>query len=120
MNATEVRLNHPYVEYHHGGYWVAGTRVSLDSVVYQWREGLSAETIQEECFSTLTLAQVFGALAYYLEHQSEIDEYLKQEEANEELIREQIRSAYPEAARRADELARHLDLSRHEDQVPSR
>jgi hypothetical protein len=39
MNATEVKLDHPYVEYHHGGYWVAGTRVSLDSIAQlrSWR-----------------------------------------------------------------------------------
>jgi uncharacterized protein (DUF433 family) len=111
-------MSQPYIEYHHGGYWIAGTRVSLDSIVYRWREGLSAETIQKECFTTLSLAQVFGALAYYLDHQTEIDEYLKKAEEEEEVIREQLRAAYPEAARRVDELAKQLPSAHHEDQVP--
>jgi hypothetical protein len=30
-----------YVEYRNGGYWIANTRVSLDSVVYAFLDGLS-------------------------------------------------------------------------------
>jgi hypothetical protein len=68
----------------------------------------------------LTLAEVFGAPAFYLDHKNEIDEYLKKAEKEEEVIREQLRAAYPEAARRADELARRIALPQHEDRVPSR
>lgn len=37
-----------YVEERNGGLYVAGTRVSLDSVVQSFNEGMSAETIVEE------------------------------------------------------------------------
>jgi uncharacterized protein (DUF433 family) len=111
MNATEVQLEHPYVDYHDGGYWVAGTRVSLDSIVYRWREGLSPETIQRECFTTLTLAQVFGALAYYLDHQAEIDEYLKRQQAKEQIIAQQLREQYPDIHRKLDKLLKDAPLS---------
>jgi uncharacterized protein (DUF433 family) len=50
-----------YIEERDGGYYVAGTRVSLDSIVQCFNEGLSPEAILEE-FGTLTLAQVFGAM----------------------------------------------------------
>ena len=63
-----------YVELRNGGYYLAGTRVSLDSIVRAFREGLSAETIHGE-FDTLTLARVYGAIAYYLENQPFIDDY---------------------------------------------
>lgn len=63
-----------YVEERNGGFYVSGTRVSLDSVVQCFRDGMSAETITEE-FDTLTLAQVYGAIAHYLEHQPAIDLY---------------------------------------------
>ena len=46
---------HEYVERHDGGYWVAGSRVSLDSVVYAFLEGLAPETIVAECFPVLSL-----------------------------------------------------------------
>jgi uncharacterized protein (DUF433 family) len=50
------------------GYYVAGTRVSLDSVVHGFREGLSPEAILED-FETLSLEQVYGAITYYLANQ---------------------------------------------------
>lgn len=70
-------MTQQYVEHHDGGYWVADTRVSLDSVVYAFLEGLSPESIVDS-FETLTLEQVYGALAYYLGHRAEVDAYLKQ------------------------------------------
>jgi uncharacterized protein (DUF433 family) len=63
-----------YAEERNGGYYVAGTRVSLDSIVQCFNEGLSPEAILGE-FETLTLAQVFGAITYYLENQPAIDSY---------------------------------------------
>jgi hypothetical protein len=55
-----------YIEQRDTGFWILGTRVSLDSVVYRFLEGLSPETIQADCFPTLTLDQVYGAISYYL------------------------------------------------------
>ena len=63
-----------YVEERKGGYYLAGTRVSLDSIVQCFNEGLSPEAILGE-FDTLTLAQVFGAIAFYLENQPAVDAY---------------------------------------------
>jgi len=63
-----------YVEQREGGYYVAETRVSLDSIVQCFNEGLSPEAILGE-FETLTLAQVYGAIAWYLENQPSIDAY---------------------------------------------
>jgi len=99
-------MSQSYVEQHDGGYWVAGTRVSLDSIIYRWHEGLSPETIQRECFPALTLAQVFGALAYYLDHQTEVDGYLKKAEQEEERVAEQLREQYPGIHRKLDEILR--------------
>ena len=69
-----------YVEQHDESYWVTGTRVSLDSVVYAFLNGLSPESIVDS-FDTLTLEEVYGAIAFYLGHRDVIDAYLKQAEA---------------------------------------
>jgi uncharacterized protein (DUF433 family) len=53
-------------------YRVAGTRISLDSLVYLYREGISPEGMVES-YPAFTLEQVHGALAYYLANQKEID-----------------------------------------------
>lgn len=65
----------PYIEERNGGLYVAGTRVSLDSVLVNFREGASPEKIVQ-AFSTLKLSQVYGAIAYYLENEQLIDAYL--------------------------------------------
>ena len=84
-----------YIEVRNGGYYVRGSRVSLDSIVYNWREGLSAEEIRDN-FPTLKLVEVYGAITYYLSHQAEIDQYLKEWEAKYEEQGTASRAAHPE------------------------
>src|SRR5438309_2283294 len=67
-----------YIESRNGGYYVAGTPISLESVVYQFKEGLSPETIQHECFPALTLEQVYGVCTYYLRYREEVEKYLQE------------------------------------------
>jgi uncharacterized protein (DUF433 family) len=69
-----------YIEYRNDAYWIEGTRVSLDSIVYAFRQGLSPESIVQS-FPLLTLEQVYGAIAFYLANRAEIDAYLTTEEA---------------------------------------
>ncbi len=63
-----------YVEYRNEAYWVEGTRISLDSIVYAFRNGLSPESIVQS-FPLLTLEQVYGAIAFYLANRAETDRY---------------------------------------------
>jgi uncharacterized protein (DUF433 family) len=60
-----------------GVYYIQATRISLDSIVYAFREGCSPESIRED-FEGLTLAQVYGAIAFYLDHQAQVEAYLAQ------------------------------------------
>ena len=64
-----------YIEEREGNYYVAGTRISLDSIVHAFRRGESPETICQN-FELLRLEEVYGAIAYYLANQTEIDSYL--------------------------------------------
>jgi uncharacterized protein (DUF433 family) len=85
-----------YVEYRDNGCWIAGSRVSLDSIVLAFQDGFSPETIAAECFPTLTLEQVYGAITYYLGHCAEIDAYLEAADAEWEALRHVTRQADPE------------------------
>ena len=69
-------MHSEYIEERNGGYYVAGTRISLDSVVYSFNEGQSPEAIQED-FPSLKRAQIYGAIAFYLDHKAAIDKYLE-------------------------------------------
>ena|SRR5712692_7372035 len=68
-----------YIEQSNGGYYVAGTRISLDSVVYSFERGNSPEAIQKE-YPLLRLPQIYGALAFYLDHRDDIRRYLEAKE----------------------------------------
>ena len=83
-----------YVEHREGGYWVAGTRVSLDSLVYAFRDGQTAESLAQS-FPVLTLEQVYGAIAYYLANHAVIDAYLRQQEAELASLHQQMKKLYP-------------------------
>ena len=68
-----------YIKQYDGGYYLAAVRVSLDSIVYAFNRGESPETIQEN-FPVLKLSQIYGAIAYYLDHKAEIDKYIEDSE----------------------------------------
>ena len=70
-----------YVEIREGGYYVAGTRVGLDVLVYDFRSGKSPEAILGSYPSIGTLAKVYGAVTFILEHPEAIESYLQSQEA---------------------------------------
>jgi uncharacterized protein (DUF433 family) len=101
-----------YVEKRDEGYWVTGTRVSLDSIVFAFLGGLSPETIVAECFPVLTLEQVYGAVTYYLAHRSEIDIYLQNADAEFETLRQATRNADPQFYEKLIQARRQLQMNR--------
>ncbi len=83
-----------YVTKIDGGYRLTGSRVSLDSIVYDWWNGLAPESIVEN-FPTLTLEQVYGAIAYYLAHKDEVDVQIRRNREKFDELREQWRLNHP-------------------------
>ena len=70
-------MTNEYIEEREGAYYIAGSRVSLASIIYAFREGASPETIRQN-FPSLSLAQVYGAIAFYLSHPRESEAYLRE------------------------------------------
>jgi uncharacterized protein (DUF433 family) len=56
---------------------VGKTRVTLDTVIHAYEDGARPEEIVR-AFDTLTLADVYGAISYYLRHREEVQVYLEQ------------------------------------------
>ncbi|HVF43239.1 MAG TPA: DUF433 domain-containing protein [Pyrinomonadaceae bacterium] len=94
-----------YIEKVGDAYRVAGSRVSLDSVVYAFLGGQSPESIVDS-FPTLLLEQVYGAITFYLSNRDEIDAYLKQGEQEFEELRRASREANPQLYKRLEEARR--------------
>ncbi len=87
-------MNNEYVEERSGGYYVRGIRITLDSLVYAFKNGQTAESIAQS-FPFLTLEQVYGAIAFYLANRSLIDEYLENDEIEFERMRRESRENDP-------------------------
>ncbi len=90
-------MSDKYVEKLDQVYRIKGSRVALDSIIYQFRQGRSPEAIQD-AFPALSLSQVYGAIAYYLDHQAELDQYLAHNEATEEEFSREIARLFPKGA----------------------
>ena len=91
MPATAIKT---YVESKNGGYWVIGTRISLDSIVYAFQKGLTPESIAQS-YPLLDLEQVYGAITFYLANRSDIDTYLIAEEQAFEAMPQAIQAEAP-------------------------
>ncbi|MTJ09404.1 MULTISPECIES: DUF433 domain-containing protein [unclassified Anabaena] len=83
-----------YIEQRNEGYWIQGTRVSLDSIVYSFLNGDAPEIIAQN-FPLLSLEQVYGAIAFYLANREAIDTYLKQGETEFEKLQQSTREKNP-------------------------
>lgn len=71
---------------------IRGTRTPVRAIIEMWRIGVSPEEIPHR-LPHLTLAQVFDALSYYLDHQVEINEYIEHNGIPDELIDPRVREA---------------------------
>ena len=100
-----------HVEQREGVYYVPGTRISLDSIVYAFREGCSPETIHED-FEGLTLAHVYGAIAFYLDHQADVEGYLLQRKEQWAELERQGTPASPDLLARVERARRSASLPR--------
>jgi uncharacterized protein (DUF433 family) len=95
-------MSKEYVEQRDGGYWITGKRISLASVVYAFKDGAAPESILRS-FPLLSLEEIYGAIAFYLSNQKDIDAYLSAREAEFERQREQERKADPSFYKKFDE-----------------
>ena len=68
-----------YIKKRDNSYFIKGSRVSLDSVIYAFLNGVSPEGIVQS-FPVLSLEQIYGAITYYLANKTEIDHYLQEGE----------------------------------------
>jgi hypothetical protein len=66
-----------YIQRREDEFYVGDSHVTAQTVVANWKRGAAPEEIQA-AFPSLSLAAVYGALAYYLEHQEELDAHFRQ------------------------------------------
>jgi uncharacterized protein (DUF433 family) len=77
-----------------GAMRVGKSRVSLDLVVEQYENGMTAEDLVR-AYDTLQLADVHAVIAYYLRHRESVGTYLQRRRAEAEALRGKIESGQP-------------------------
>ncbi len=71
---------------------VGGTRVMLATLISYHQKGMSPEAMARS-FPSVSLADIFGALAYYLRHQAELDAWMVERDRELEEMRCKIEGA---------------------------
>lgn len=104
-------MSKEYVEKRNGGYYVSGTRVSLDSIVYEFRNGASPESIAQS-FPTLRLEEVYGSITFYLANQAEVDRYRVASEAEYAKQVEEAKRTDPQLYDRLEQIRQKLAAQR--------
>jgi uncharacterized protein (DUF433 family) len=73
---------------------VAGTRVTLDTVITAYKNGDTPEQIAQD-YSALEAADIYAVIAYYLRHRQELDTYLERRQEEARAVREDFEKRFP-------------------------
>lgn len=84
---------------------VGSTRVTLDTVVAAFREGMTPEGIVEQ-YPSLQLAQVYSVIGYVLNHRAEVEAYLCERQRRADAVRQKNEACFDPTGVRGRLLAR--------------
>ena len=105
MNATNVLERVPIHTDSDGVVRVAGTRVTLDTIVDAFETGATAEEIAQQ-YPAVPLVDVYSVITYYLRHKPDVDAYRAERDALAARVREEVERRFPSAGLRERLLAR--------------
>ncbi len=98
---------------------VAGTRLTLESLLAVYLQGKTPEEIAA-CFDGITLGDVYAVLGYYWHHQAEVDAYLAQQEAASEAAWRELEAQGAPGARGAQVAGGSAEANPFRERVLSR
>jgi len=87
---------------------VGGTRVTLDTVVAVFKQGATAEEIVHR-YPSLKLGDVYASIAFYLNHQEDVEAYLHQRQQQAQEIRQMNEARFDPQGLRDRLLARKIE-----------
>lgn len=94
-----------------GAIRIADTRVSLESVIYHFNLGATAEQIVHK-FPALNLTDAYAVIAYYLANRQTVDDYISRQESKSEAARQKLEADTEHQNWKADLRQRLLALNR--------
>jgi len=109
MSIAPASLELPLAPDEDGVLRIAHTRVRLETVLTAYEEGATPEEIVQD-YSSLTLANVYAVISYYLQNTTTVNEYLQQRAQFRETVRQQNEAQFSQQGIRARLLARQARL----------
>lgn len=103
---------HTYVEERDGGYYVAGTRIALDSIVHAFQAGEPPEEILRSFPMAGPLVRIYGAITFYLENQEKVEAYLEEQDRLWDALSENRANAADPMMKRLREAKEHASQGR--------
>ena len=74
---------------------MATSSSTLLIVIRAFQDGASSESIVDS-YSTLTLSDTYGAIAYYLKNKDAVEKYLNQREELAKSVKQRLQSVQPD------------------------
>src|SRR2546426_12250969 len=68
----------PSIEERDGSYYITASPITFEAVILRFKEGLSPETIQRDCYPVLQLGSIYSAVSFYLNNQAQVESFLEQ------------------------------------------
>ena len=90
---------------------VGNTRVTLGTVIAAFSDGATAEEIAQQ-YPSLSLADVYQVIGYYLRHPAEVETYLQQRKAITDTVRQQNEARFDPQGIRDRLLVRRANCER--------
>lgn len=84
---------------------VGKTRVPLETIVFAFNRGATAEEIIQQ-YPAVTLSEVYLVIGYYLQHRTEVDDYIRQQREEADGIRQENEKRFDPVGIRERLLAR--------------
>ena len=85
-----------HIQERDGDYFVGDSRVTLGSAIAAWLQGGERPESIPEAFPSITRADAYGAIAFYLDHRQELDRFFDEQEREFERQRAESQAANPE------------------------
>jgi uncharacterized protein (DUF433 family) len=89
----------------HGVIKIAGSRVTLDTVIGAFIRGTTAEEIAQQ-YPSITLSDTYATISYYLQHREEVEKYLEKRRKHAKAVKAQNEKRFDPSGIRARLLAR--------------
>ena len=101
-----------YVDERDGGYYIAGTRIALSSIVHAFQMGESPDEILRSFPMAGPLVKIYGAITFYLENTEKVEAYLEEQDRRWEALQREYPKSNDSLAKKLREAKQHATQTR--------